>query len=283
MDVIFAILCIPLFVLNSFCDKYISTFNSKGVNITYNIIKFSVGSVILFAALMSDSSLWCDPGVIICGVLCGIMYSINKMIIMTGYEKSSVAFMTLCHSAGMLLPCIIGHFLWDEKLSFAALVGIAMVIGSMMLLKDAPHNKTSNTTIGLVIGVVVLLASGGVMILQKIMGLYYPGQGVNAYNFYSFISAGMILCVFIRQAKHQGNIKKLVWCASGSAVSLCAISVVMTKLAASVPSVIMFPLFNGSGIILVTLLSAWMFKEKLTARRITGFVVGLIGLFLVNL
>jgi multidrug transporter EmrE-like cation transporter len=56
----------------------------------------------------------------------------------------------------------------------------------------------------------------------------------------------------------------------------------MTKLAASVPSVIMFPLFNGSGIILVTLLSAWMFKEKLTARRITGFVVGLIGLFLAS-
>lgn len=283
MDVIFAILCIPLFVLNSFCDKYISTFNSKGVNIIYNVIKFSVGSVILFAALLADSSLWYHPGVIICGVLCGVMYSINKMIIMTGYEKSSVAFMTLCHSAGMLLPCIIGHFLWDEKLSLAALVGIALVIGSMMLLKDAPKSKTSNTTIGLVIGVVVLLASGGVMILQKIMGLYYPGQGVNAYNFYSFISAVMILGIFIRQGQHQGNMKKLVWCATGSAVSLCAISVVMTKLAASVPSVIMFPLFNGSGIILVTLLSAWLFKEKLTAKRITGFVIGLIGLFLVNL
>jgi len=283
MEMIFIILCIPLYVLNSFCDKYVSTFNSKRVNALYNIIKFAVGSGILFVALMADRSLWSVSGVIICGVLCGIMYSVSKMIIMTGYEKSSVAFMTLCHSSGMLLPCIIGHFLWNEKLSFAALVGIALVIASVLLLKDAPHKKGTNSTIGFIIGIVVLLTSGGVMILQKIMGIYYHGQGVNAYNFYSFLSAFMILSAFMRGEKQQGDTKKLIWCALGSSVSLCVISIVMTKLASTVPSIIMFPLFNGSGIILVTLLSAWLFKEKLTPKRIIGFVVGLVGLFLVNL
>jgi drug/metabolite transporter (DMT)-like permease len=44
----------------------------------------------------------------------------------------------------------------------------------------------------------------------------------------------------------------------------------------------MFPLFNGTGIILVALLSALFFKEKLTKNKIIGLLIGLVGLCLVN-
>ena len=68
----------------------------------------------------------------------------------------------------------------------------------------------------------------------------------------------------------------------GSAVSLCVISLVMTSLAGKVPSVVLFPLFNGSGIILVSLGSILVFKEKLTRKNLAGLFLGVIGLCLVN-
>ena len=80
--------------------------------------------------------------------------------------------------------------------------------------------------------------------------------------------------------KEKSNI---LLCALGSAFSLCIIGFVMTNLASGVPSVILFPLFNGLGIILVCIGSAFVFKEKLDARKILGLVSGVIGLYMINL
>ena len=98
------------------------------------------------------------------------------------------------------------------------------------------------------------------------------------------LSAFLLIMLFSRKTVIKEKIsKKSVLCGAGSAVALCTISIVMTFLASSVPSVIMFPVFNGSGIIAVTLLSAVFFKEKLTVKKLCGMALGLIGLFLINI
>lgn len=277
---LYIILCIPLYVLNSFCDKYISGENSKQTNAIYNIVKFLIGTVILLPMFLLDEAKF-EWIVIACGIAGGVMYAISKMIILTGYERTSVVFMTLCHASGILLPCVAGHFFWNEKLSILACVGIILVIVSILLLKG-DNSKAGKTDIkGIIIGIIVLLTSGGLMIVQKIMGIVLPQTGVDAYLFYTFASAFLIL--IIANPKRPKVTKKVSVCALGSAVALYIISVVMTYLAADLPSVILFPLFNGSGIILVTLLSAVLFKEKITVKKACGMAIGLVGLFLTNI
>ena len=280
---LYIILCIPLYVLNSFCDKSISLKNSTGISTTYNLLKFLIGSLLLLPLFCPDPSKT-HGIVILCGVFCGVLYAISKMVILLGYAQTSVAFMTLCHAAGMLLPCVVGHFLWDERLSFLSFVGILLVVASIFLLKDSKISKKPTGSKGVLPGILVLLSSGGVMILQKVMGLYHPGSGVDAYNFYAFLSAFLLLGLFAGKTVSRPAVsKQMAFSAFGSAVSLCAISLVMTRLASSFPSVILFPLYNGSSILLVTLLSAMLFHEKITWRKGTGMALGLMGLYLVNL
>ena len=191
--------------------------------------------------------------------------------------------MTFCHAAGMIVPCVIGHFFWSEKLSIWSAVGIILAIASIVLLKDSKAEKRSFDIMGILVGLVVFLTSGGVMIAQKLMGLYFVEQSVSAYNFYSFIVAFLILCLFVRpQKRDKKDMKAVLLCAAGSAISLCVISLVMTKLAGNVPSVLLFPLFNGLGIIFVCIGSVFAFKEKLTAKKIIGLILGLVGLCIVN-
>ena len=57
----------------------------------------------------------------------------------------------------------------------------------------------------------------------------------------------------------------------------------MTQMSGVVPSVIMFPLFNGLGIIAVSLGSMLVFKEKMTPSKLIGLFMGVIGLCLINL
>ena len=111
--ILIVLACVPLYVLNAFCDKHIS---SQEGNMLYNVIKFLIGSLLLLPMALTDSAPKFELGVAFCGVACGVMYAVSKTVMLKGYETTSVAFMTLCHSSGMIIPCILGHFLWAEKL-----------------------------------------------------------------------------------------------------------------------------------------------------------------------
>ena len=153
----------------------------------------------------------------------------------------------------------------------------------MVLLKDSKKEKKGFDKIGIVFGLIIFLTSGGVMIAQKIMGVYFYEQSVIDYNFYSFFVACILLCCFSKPKKQLLRGKKSIyWLATGSAISLSVISIVMTSLAGKVPSVILFPLFNGLGIIFVCVGSVFAFKEKLTPKKIVGLIIGVIGLALTN-
>ena len=279
--ILIVLACVPLYVLNAFCDKHIS---SQEGNMLYNAIKFLIGSLLLLPMALTDSAPKFELGVVLCGVACGVMYAVSKTVILKGYEKTSVAFMTLCHAAGMIIPCVIGHFFWLEKLSILSVVGILLTVTSIVLLKDRKADNKRFETASIVIGIVVFLTSGGVMVAQKLMGLYFSEQSISAYNFYSFIVAFFILCFFAKPKNaDKKRMKFVLTCAIGSAFSLFIISIVMTKLAGSVPSVVLFPLLNGLGIIFVCIGSVFAFKEKFSIKNVVGLLLGVCGLCLVNL
>lgn len=286
-EIFIIIACVPLYVINSFCDKIVSSKEQNRYNYFYNALKFLICSICMLPMLLFNQVSVFAVGSLLCGTFCGIMYAISKVVILKGYEKTSVAFMTLCHSSGMILPCIIGHFFWSEKMSAMSVLGMILAILSIVLLRGGNGVDEKFNFNGAIFGIIVFLTSAGVMIAQKLMGIYFSKQSISAYNFYSFVVPFLIISCFVRPKKLVGEGKKnklLVFvCAFGSAVSLCIISFVMTSLSGNVPSVLLFPLFNGLGIIFVCIGSVFAFKEKITAKKLIGLALGVIGLYLVNL
>lgn len=282
-EILIILAAVPLYVINSFCDKYASSIDQNRHSILYNCIKFLLCSVLLLPMYCLDSAPKFTLGAGLCGIICGVMYAVSKTVIMKGYEKTSVAFMTFCHASGMIVPCVLGHFFWNERLSVFSLFGILTVVFSVVLLKNGRSESKGFDIKGVLFGLTVFLTSGGVMIAQKLMGLYFENESVSAYNLYSFAVTFLILLLCGKKEKeNKKEFKKIIAPAIGSAVSLSVISVVMTMLAGRVPSVIMFPLFNGLGIIFVCISSVFVFKERLNGKRWVGLLLGVLGLCMIN-
>ncbi len=284
-EILIILACVPLFAVNSFCDKFASSNGTFSDHIKYNIWKFGIGSVALLPMFLLDELPRFEFGALACGVLCGLMYAVNKTAVLKGYQLASVSFMTLCHAAGMLLPCIVGHFFWNEKLTVLSLIGVLITIASIVVLKGTEKNASSVNLKGILIGLAVFLSSGGVMILQKIMGISFAWQSVTAYNFYSFVTPMVIMLVMMlftpKQRKNEPKTcRKNLLYAGGSAVSLCVISMVMTSISGAVSSVILFPLFNGTGIVIVCIASIFAFKEKLNWKQWIAVFMALGGMCL---
>lgn len=278
--------CVPLYVVNSFCDKIVSTKANNKYNYAYNGFKFLLCALCMLPVLLiENASIW-GFGSLLCGIACGITYAVSKTVTLKGYEKTSIAFITLCHSSSMILPCLLGHFFWSEKLNAISVIGITLTVFSIVLLKGKSGEEKSIDGKGVLLGVLIFFTSAGVMITQKCMAIYFPKQSVGAYNLCSYLVAFFILSCFVKPKQIKDSDirekKTVALCALGSAISLSVIGFVMTTLSRAIPSVVLFPLFNGLGIIFVCIGSAFVFKEKFNAQKAIGLIIGVIGLCLVN-
>lgn len=286
-NILIILACVPLYVINSFCDKAVSAKSGNTYNCLYNCMKFFICSICTLTVILLNGKLSFSYGSLLCGISCGIMYAVSKTVMLKGYESTSVAFMTLCHSSGMIIPCVFGHFIWSEKLNLISVIGILITVFAIVLLKDNKSSGSGFKAKGIIFGLIIFITSGSVMITQKVMGIYFKVEGVNSYIFYSFTVPALIL-LLLSKPKSAKEVKRadkklIAFCAAVSAISLVLISSVMTGLASSVPSVILFPLFNGLGIITVCVGSVFAFKEKLSAENIVGLILGVLGLYIINL
>ena len=286
-EILIILACVPLYVCNAMCDKLVSATIENKYSAVYNCIKFTLCSICVIPMLLIGNAQALGMGSLLCGLVCSLLYAVSKTVVLKGYAATSVAFMTLCHSAGMILPCVLGHFLWEEKLSLLALVGIVVTVGAIGLLKDDGDTKAKIHAKGILYGSITFLTSAGVMLTQKCMGIYFADESIGLYNLISFAGAALILSSRIKTVQIRNDNPKagrtVGFCALGSAVSLSVISFVMTSLASGVPSFILFPLFNGMGIILVCIVSAVVFKERLTAKKIISLIAGILGLYMINI
>ena len=60
--------CVPLYVVNSFCDKYVSSKSGSGHNFLYNTVKFLIGSICLLPMFLGDHAPRFQAGVLLCGI-----------------------------------------------------------------------------------------------------------------------------------------------------------------------------------------------------------------------
>ena len=193
--------CVPLYVVNAFCDKAVSAQKGNTYNFLYNAIKFFVGSLLLLPMLLMDKAPKLEAGVILCGVATGVMYALSKTLMLKGYEKTSVAFMTLCHSAGMILPCLLGHFFWAEPLGVLSVIGMLLAVVSIVLLKGGKEEKKGFDPVGVALGAVIFLSSGiylvffiGLALVKLLKKRKLKELLREQYPYAPFVLGGYILC-----------------------------------------------------------------------------------------
>lgn len=207
-------------------------------------------------------------------------------------KSGAMVLASMAGSAGLLLPCIFGIFLFDEPMSLAQLAGIILLIFSGWLLIGYSKELTGSVTVRtLMLLLGSMLSNGLTMVAQKMFSKYLPEVSVSVFSFLAFGLVGVGMCVgLIPQIvikERRGEIadlpKKLWWYGAGLSAILLMINQLSTIAARVIPSAIMFPINDGGATIVAALTAAIVFKEKLTAKSICGLVLGIAALIVINL
>ncbi|MCI8388435.1 MAG: EamA family transporter [Clostridiales bacterium] len=207
-------------------------------------------------------------------------------------KNGAIVLVSLASSAGLLIPCICGIFMFDEPMSPWQFIGIGLLLISAYLLigysKELNGSFTPKTMLLLLGG---MLSNGSIMVAQKMFSKYLPDTNVSVFSFLSFGIAGICMLLLflpkLRSSKEKEKIKNLPLSLFGYGAILSVALLIINQLATLagrvIPSAIMFPINDGGGTIIAALTASIFFKEKLTARSISGLLLGIAALIVINL
>ena len=113
----------------------------------------------------------------------------------------------------------------------------------------------------------------------------------SVYNFYTYVFSAIVLVLFFLFSKGKSEDKfdakalfgKVFWFVGIMAVCLFACSYFNTLAAKHLGAAQLYPLTQGAGLILSTIMSAVFFGEKIKPRLIVGVSAAFVGLLAINL
>ena len=231
--------------------------------------------VLIFGILLLRASLSLYTAVL--GVLFGIVTSLANTYKLLALTKGPMHLTLLFTTSSMIIPAMSGVF-FGEGFSIAKLLIVLLLLLFLYLsFERKPSAKTGGTW--LLFSLLAFLFQGAIGILQKIHQSSVYKAETSGFLFVAFICA-MLFCLLKNKGKPDPAIFHKNVLVIGLLCGGCtfAMNFINLRLSGVLPSQLFFPLINGSSIIVSSLVSVLLFKEKLSTRQAVGLVGGILSL-----
>lgn len=283
----------------------LSTLSSTGKALFCKLVKtnsspkesFAVNGKAFFVAFL------CTVAFNIENLLKGVSLSVFSFVLSFAYALSlfltqfmqikalasgPVSLSTLLYSFGFLPPIFYSAIFLNESVSLLQWLGILLLFPALYLII---HKKDGGRVAlkWLFYALLSALLSGTTAILQKTHQLSVYAKELPIFLLFAFFfSACFSVCgIFIfRKAKPiQSTTSTTLDKFSPYLLGLFvgALNFLNLTLAGKIPAIVLFPVYNVGSLILTSVLSLLLFREKTTRRQFYGFCIGVIAILIIGL
>lgn len=298
-------------IIESLCNKRTSSLvTSRTKFFAYGAYYEAASAAFSLIALVFAGFYGFDGITVLCAAAQGLMFIFELFTNLAAIRGGTLILCNMFAMGGLIIPCVAGIFLFDEAMSLGQWAGLALfIVSAAILASDSNKTNVKLTPKTLVLLIVNLLVNGGVMIFQKVFALYRPDGNVALYSFLTFAINAVVLsiCLLVRtlinkrtpaltgaapepgvsgneNADTHTRFEKILYLYGALlALAIFTLNLLVTMLAKTVPSVVLFPVSACIAITVTTLIGAIVFKEKLTLRKIIGIAFGIGSIVIINL
>ncbi len=219
---------------------------------------------------------------VLLGLVFGTVTALGAVCKLKALEKGPMSLTVLFVTASLAIPSFSGALFWHEPLAVLKVAGVFVMILAGYLAAGKSDAKTSRAWLAFCVGAFLFIGSVGV--LQKVHQTSPYREQKASFLFVAFVTAAVIcaLLSFRPKQEHTGPVFKgkqwflLVLCALGLTLN----HVINLYLSGVMPTVIFYPMVNGGATILSVLVALFIFREKLTKRKMLALLVALAALAL---
>lgn len=250
-------------------------------------------SFLLLALSGRLSLLAVDLNVVLITLLSGVTTSVFVVAWLLAVRRGAYMMLDVFLMLGVIVPLLLSELLFDEKIRLNQWAGLLVLLVAVVIMcsyNNQIKEKMSLKSLGLL--VLCGIANGLTDFSQKLYVKTVADSSAAVFNFYTYIFSALVLLVFYLGAKVTDKtgsssetdvLRRVGGYVAVMSVCLFLNSYFKTMAAGILPSAILYPLSQGASLILSSFMSMLFFKEKLTAKCITGIALSFAGLLIINL
>lgn len=230
-----------------------------------------------------------DAGVLLYSALFAVCYIAVNVSFIRALKLGTTMLSTLIYNLALIVTTTWGFIFWGEKPTLIIFLGLALVVVALYLCLYQKKNEENKAFSWKWLFYVLcsLFGNSGCSIVQRTQQLKYNGQHGSMLMFFATLFS-TIVCFFIylRSDKKDSKIilKRNWWlpvCSGLGNVGLNVFIMLLTLTTLS-PSLI-YPVLGVGALMLVTLVSTLLFKERLKPLQWLGFLFGATAIVLLSL
>ncbi len=259
-----------------------------------NFFAFAVAFVcsLFFIIGKFDRLFSVSPFTLILSVIFAISVSITQITQSKAMGLGASSVVSLIYSFGFVLPIVFALFAWDEGVSIFQWVGLGFLVTSLVLIIYKKEERFKRGIAWFILAIIAMIGSGTNAILQKIhQRSQFSGELELFLVYATFFSLVFTFIAFIitKRRKTDENVLKSRLSLKqfigpiGLGLSVCFLNFINLYLAGKLPSVIHFPIYNVGNLLLTTVISAIIYKDKTTVSQKLGLGIGVIAILIIGL
>lgn len=278
-----------------FCGKKISAYTKEYrsamlSNSLRMLICIAIGAVFVIAD-GGFSAFAVSGKVLLISALSGVMTSLLVISWLLSVRRGAYMMVDVFITLGVTVPIILSSLLFNEEMRLNQIIGLVILFSATFIMCSYNNQiKTKLTFSTFLLLVLTGLSNGLADFSQKLFIKEADGALTSSFNFYTYVfSALTLIIVFALCIDKKKGIKESVEAVKKSyvyiiimAIALFATSYFKTLAAKHLLAAELYPLYQGTLLILSAFMSAIFFGEKIKPKCIIGIILTFIGLVIMN-
>lgn len=277
-------------VASAFNNLFGKKFIKSNTDITRLMIFSSLFSVITFViiALFTGGLRLPSLYTVLMGVLFGMIFVGFSLCNYRALALGSLAYTSLFSSCGMVLSVAFSVVWFHESVDVFQIIGVILIL--IMFYFNANPKKNEQISVKwLLLALLVFLLNGSFGIMQRLFQAYTPDGEPQMAEFLITAFLFTAIASFAVVAKSEKSVakvfdfdKRIIAVAVATGIGTALNHRINLYLSGVMPSIIFFPIANGACVVLCTVVSAVVFKEKYNIKQYVGLGLGVAAILLLS-
>lgn len=256
---------------------------------TFNSLYFVIVVVLMMALNTRPEGISLQT--LLIAVPFGILFVVTILLYMKAMEHGPLSFSSLLFSFGLLMPILYGVLFFHESVSLLQITALVLLFLTFYLGSVSTESGSRKFNAKwLILCIWALIGNGFIMVLAKAHQMLSPGREVKEFLIVGFGTAAVLsLLIMLRQRYIAGQRTphlvqwKFALLVLGAGITTAFGNQIVLELSGRLPAIIQFPVMNGGIVLMSSVLSVLVFREKLTRRKWMGLALGLVALVIICL
>ena len=268
-------------------------FDKIGVNnltaITFNY--FTAGILALFSYRVENSIIELKSNInlnlLICSLIVGVLFIMTFNLYAFTAQKIGITLSTIANKMSMIIPILIGLILFKEEVTLIKVIGIFLALGAIIFSSKEDKKSKKLSQVNMLILSLLFIGQGlADGILNWAQKNILNSDNMNLFFTLTFLSAGLAggLYIFykIKTSNFKMNKKSILWGITLGIPNYLTLLYFMKSLKNDLfSSYQVFPIVNIGVIVLCSILSVILFKEKVSFYKWIGVGFGILAISLI--